>query len=314
MASRKRKSKKAEDGLRSIALRGMGRGALWVGRMAGVPFMVVLIYVGGSWCLWQYAARGGVRPSDPKTDAASCPWLAPRDVAEINSAVRFGKRASMYDRDICNNVAERYRGNPWVERVVGVRRKFPNSVEVTLAVRKPFAYVRSNGRFILVDRSGCRLPVRSSAQSDGDYPTIEGIRGSAPATGRRWAGRPLQDALDLAGMLQRTLEGRGAAMRLAAVEVTEEKGSVDDLPQLMARTDSGMVIDWGSVSDTSTALFPSAEEKCRELERVLDEEVSDPAAIHSVVMRYKGMVTPTLRRGWTVSGPSGDAGGTGGGR
>ncbi len=308
MASRKRKAKSKGPRLARKAIGGVGRGLAWAGKLGGVPVMVTLIYVGGTWCLWQYAARGGIRPSDPKTDAASCPWLAPRDVAEINSAVRFGDHASMYDRGICDKVASRYVGNPWVDRVVAVRRRFPSTVEVTLAVRKPFAYVRSSGRFFLVDRKGCRLPVRSMARREGGYPTLEGIRTLAPATGKLWPGRPLQDSLRLTAILRTSLDGRGASMRLASVEVVEEKGSVDDLPQLMARTDSGLVIDWGSVSDSSTALFPSAEEKRRELERVFSEEVSDPAAIQSLVMRYKGNVTPTLRDGWSSGSAAGNAG------
>jgi hypothetical protein len=298
MASRSSK-KSGESGIGRRALRTVGGGLAVALRFAGVPVMGLLIYVGAVWCLWQYSARGAVRPGDPRTDAASCPWLAPRDVAEINSAVRFGRRASIYDRDICGKVARRYAANPWVDEVVSVRRRFPNSVEVDLAVRRPFAYVNRRGRYHLVDSSGCRLPVRSSAKADGDYPVIEGVRTPLPGAGEYWTGRPLSDALRLALLLNGVLEGRGPGMRLTRVRIDEERGSIDSLPQMVARTESGMVIDWGSYSESSTALFPSVVEKRRELEKALDA-VEETGAIESIMVRYKA---PSVRhrRGWSRS-------------
>jgi hypothetical protein len=274
--------------------------------------MAVLIYVTGVWCLWQYAARGAMRPGDPQTDAAGCPWLQPRDVAEINSAVRFGGRASMYDRRICEKVAARYCDKLWVERVVAVRRKFPHSIVVDLAIRKPFAYVRSGGRYYLVDHGGCRLPVRARTRPEGEYPSVEGIRTAAPRVGEHWTGRPLNDCLMLAAVLREVLAGRGPGMRLASVKVIDERGSVDGLPQLVARTESGLIIDWGSYSRTSTTFYPSAAEKREELERVLDE-IGDPASVEAIMVRYKreGSVKP--QQGWDARGGRGSAPGRGAG-
>jgi hypothetical protein len=307
MASKKKKNKSKTKSGSSVARKmagGAGRGAAWLGRLLGVPVMAVLIYVAGSWCLWQYAARGAVRPSNPQTDAAGCPWLQPRDVVEINSAVSFGRRASMYDRGICSKVAARYDGNPWIERVVAVRRRFPNTIVVDLAVRRPFASVRSAGRFHVVDANACRLPVRSAGAGAAEvqYPVIEGIRVQAPVTGGNWQGRPIKDALRLAILLQEVLKGRGAGMRLASVEVVEEKGSLDDLPQMVARTASGALIDWGSYSHNSSVLIPSVQEKRKELERVLAEDVADPATLKSVIVRYKGRSTPTFTDGLSAVG------------
>jgi len=296
MASRKRR-KSSESGLGRRALRTVGSGAAAILRLAGVPVMGALIYVGAVWCLWQYSARGAVKPGDPRTDAASCPWLEPRDVAEINSAVRFGKRASIYDRAICREVAERYATNPWVDRVVSVRRKFPNRVEVDLAVRKPFAYVSRSGHYYLVDGSGCRLPVRRMGTREGVYPVIEGVRTPVAAAGEYWTGRSLSDSLRLAHLLNDVLEGRGPGMRLSSVRVVEERGSIDSLPQMVARTEAGMVIDWGSFSQSSTALFPSVVEKRHEIEKALNG-VGEAGAIESIMVRYKA---PSIRHrpGWS---------------
>lgn len=301
MASRlKKKKRSGESGAVRRASAAAGQGLRWMAKVAGVPLLAAVVYVAGVWCLWQYAAREAVPPVDPQTDAESCPWLAPRDVAEINSAVRFGGSASLYDRDICRRVAASYVDNAWVEEVVSVRRQFPDRMVVDLAIRRPFAYVRRGGRYYLVDRRGCRLPVKPASRPERGHPTIRGIRTPAPGTGELWKGRPLIDSLRLTETLGSVLQGRGAGLRLSSVQVTEQKGSFDNLPQLVARTESGMVVDWGSYSDSKTYLYPSVEEKCREVEKVLDGVV-DPAAIESIMVRYKGH-SVRIRANWSAAG------------
>jgi hypothetical protein len=81
-----------------------GAGAVF--KVVALPLAALAIYAAGVWCLWQYAAQGAVRPGDPSTVAADCPWLPPADVAELNAAVRLGPRASLYERWICSSVAK----------------------------------------------------------------------------------------------------------------------------------------------------------------------------------------------------------------
>ncbi len=302
MASRLKKKSGGSGAVRRASA-ATGQGVRWMGKVAGVPLLAAVVYVAGVWCLWQYSAREALPPTDPQTDAADCPWLAPRDVAEINSAVRFSGSASLYDRDICRQVAARYVDNAWVEEVVSVRRQFPDRVVVDLAIRQPFAYVRRGGRYYLVDRRGCRLPVKPAARPDRGHPTIKGIRTRAPSPGELWKGRPLIDSLRLAETLGGVLKGRGPGLRLSSVEVTQAQGSFDKLPQLVARTESGMIVDWGSYSDSTTYLYPSVEEKCREVEKVLDG-VGEPAAIESIMVRYKGH-SLRIRSDWSRAGGAG---------
>jgi hypothetical protein len=293
-----RRRKIDQRGLAARVAGGAGGAALRVLKAAGVPLMALLIYVAGVWCLWQYAARGGVRPSAPQTDAEACEWLGPRDLAEINSAVRFGNRASMYDRGICERVAACYEGKPWIDRVVAVRRHFPNRIVVDLAIRRPFAYVRSGRRLILVDRGGYRLPVKSVTQRVKPCPVIDGVRENPPSGSGHWRSRGLADSLKLASLLKGLFAERSVNMRLADVEVTEQRGTVDSLPQLVARTESGLLIDWGSFNESKSYLYPSVEEKRIELERALDE-VTDPAGIESIMVRYRGCsVRP--KPGWSA--------------
>ena len=270
-----------------------------------LPLMALAIYSGGTWCLWQYAARGAVAPDAPLANAESCPWLSPRDLADINSAVRFSERTSMYDRDICHDVAGRYRNNPWIREVLNVRRSFPDRIEVELAVRRPVAFVRQGRQLYLVDREGVRLPAESQSISSGGYPVIDGVGNRVPAVGSPWNSRSLADSLSLVECLDRVLDGRGAGMRLAGVRVTAGGANVDHMPQMVARTASGMIIDWGSFNQSKTYLYPSAAEKRSELTRVLDE-MQEPAAIESIMVRYKGH-SLRLRSDWSNNGEIRDA-------
>ena len=297
MAARRRRTDE-KRGYAARAAGAAGRGMLRLVTLCGVPAMALLIYVGGVWCLWQYAARSGVRPEAPRTDAEACEWLGPRDLAEINKAVQLGRMASMYDRDICGKVAAGYRGKPWIDRVVSVRRHFPNRIVVDLAIRRPYAYVRRGRRLILVDFRGYRLPVSPAARRERDCPVVDGVRETPPSSGELWRSRALADSLKLANLLNRIFGERSSGMRLSEVEITEQRGTVDNLPQLVARTESGMLIDWGSFNESKSYLYPSVVEKRVELERALDE-VTDPADIESIMVRYRGCsVRP--KPGWSA--------------
>ncbi len=286
MATRNRRSFAAGDAFRRLA-GPLGRSLAVALRFAGLPLAAAAIYAAGVWCLWQHAAADAARPCNPGTDAAACRWLSPTDVAELNDAVKLGPDRSLYDRDLCSAVAARYRESPWVERVVSVRRSFPDQVVVSLAVREPLAYVRCASGLVLVDRRGVRLPTRAARGAERNRPVVEGVHGSVPAVGAPWPGRALADALRLTEIVGEVTSGGNPGLRLTAVEVRDEQGSVDGLPQMTARTASGMVIDWGSLNDSSSYLYPSVGEKREELQRAL-RSLGDPAAIESVMVRYRG--------------------------
>jgi hypothetical protein len=186
-----------------------------------------------------------------------------------------------------------YVDNSWVEHVTSVRREFPDRLVVDLSIRRPVAYVRSGGRLYLVDREGFRLPVKLQRSGDPAYPVVQGVRAGIPSVGSRWEGRPVRDALLLVDLLGEVLAERGTAMALSGVTVVEERGSLDELPQLVARTASGMIIDWGGWDETGSYLVPSVAAKRLELEKRLDQ-ISDPEAIEAIMVRYP--TCPVKRR------------------
>jgi len=262
-------------------------GALRVLKPAALPGAVLAIYCAGTWCLWDYAARHAGRPGAPEVDSRGCPWLSSADLAVINAGVDLAGQSSLFDRQVCRQVAHAYRGSPWVEQVVAVRRHFPDRVDVELAIRRPAAYVHRGGLYYLVDRSGCRLPVSPVVRPEATYPVVEGAIAAPPAAGETWNDECLDDSLRLAELLNEVLAGRGPGARLALVRAAKPARGYDTRPQMLAQTASGLEIDWGSFNESRTYAFPSVSDKRAELERQL-RLIPDLSAISCIRVRYRG--------------------------
>jgi hypothetical protein len=272
-------------------------------RPAALPLALLAIYCAGAWGLWLYAAGRSGRPSVPEIDARQCPWLAPADLAAINSGVARAGESSLFDRDLCRRIAGCCQDSPWVERVVAVRRRFPDRVEVALVIRQPFASVHRAGLYHLVDHLGCRLPVPAAIRPDGRYPVIDGVASAPPAPGDIWNDECLDDSLRLAGLLGEVLADRGPVARLTAIEAAKPAHGHDTRPQMVAQLASGARIDWGSFNEARTCAFPSVSDKRGELERQL-KLISDLSTVSCIRVRYRdGVVIP--RPEPLASGPIG---------
>ena len=280
----------AESGSVELLRQSGAAGLEWIGRSgraAALPVIALAIYLAGTWCLWQDAARRAPPPAVPEVDARQCPWLSPADVAGINGGVQLAGKSTLFDRGVCRRVAAAYRGNPWVEKVVAVRRRFPGRLEVELAIRRPAAYVNRAGRYYTVDRTGSRLPISPAARPEARYPVIEGVISTAPPAGETWNDECLADALRLIELLDEVLDGRGSGLRLVSVEaVKPPRGSYDQRPQMTARTASGLTIDWGSFNESKSYALPSAAEKRDELERQI-KLLPDPATVSCISVRFR---------------------------
>ncbi|HOX07790.1 MAG TPA: hypothetical protein PK280_15425 [Planctomycetota bacterium] len=253
---------------------------------AALPLAALAVYCAAAIGLWHLAGSRAARPTVPQMDARRCPWLTPADAAAINSGVETAARGSLFDRDLCSRVERSYRESPWVDRVVAVRRRFPDCVEVELVVRQPYAVVHRDGLYHLVDIRGCRLPVAPSARPDARYPLIEGAKTAPPAPGEVWNDECVSDALRLAELLSDVLSRRGPGGRLTLIDVSKPARGHDLRPQMIARTASGAEIDWGSFNEQRTREFPSVSDKRAELERQLDL-IPDLSAVSRIRVRFR---------------------------
>ena len=75
----------------------------------------------------------------------------------------------------------------WLREITHVRKKYPNTLELKLSLRKPVACVRQGSREFLTDSLGVRLPARYYKQAgQPELMRVIGLEGRAPDEGERW--------------------------------------------------------------------------------------------------------------------------------
>lgn len=248
------------------ALRALLRRGAW----GAIPVaLAAAAYAFGVWGLWGYARsmeRVPVRTDPVLLDAEPPALLAPDELAAVLSAGRAGAGASLYDADLAPRIAASYEASPWVRRVLSVRRRFPDRVEVELALRRPFAYVQSGRFHVLVDADGVRLPRLPEAVPDRKLPVLVGARGAMPGFAEPWSDASVRDALAILARVDGRLEALPGARRIAVREARLEAG---ERPAVVFRTDAGIEILWGECDGRLRASLPTTQEKLDALASLL---------------------------------------------
>ncbi len=77
----------------------------------------------------------------------------------------------------------------WLREITYVRKKYPNTLELKLSLRKPVARVMQDGEPYLTDSLGVRLPSKYYRKVPGepDLLCIKGVRGRVPDEGAKWS-------------------------------------------------------------------------------------------------------------------------------
>ena len=117
------------------------------------------------------------------------------------------------DDDLVERVAKAFAGHPWVAKVLSVAKRYPASVKVELAYRKPVCMVVVPGGLVPVDEGGILLP-----RGEGDfspleatrYPRLEGIdHMPAAPVGSRWTDAKVIGGAEIAAAIGPAWGGLG---------------------------------------------------------------------------------------------------------
>ena len=155
-------------------------------------------------------------------------WCPPDLVAQLQGVPSRLGRASIYDRTVNERVAALYRANPWVRRVVSVRKRFPGTLVVKLEVRQPrFAVERRGGRWV-IDREAAVLPLQQGQwpQLTAGLRCIWGVKTPPPQPGQPWRDAALAGGIETLELL----ESRPKIVTqfgIAGVDVSNYGGAVD---------------------------------------------------------------------------------------
>jgi len=157
-------------------------------------------------------------------------------------------------------LAYQLRENPWVKKVVWVRRTFAGSIVINCTFREPLTKVKSGRWYYLVDYQGHLLLGRYSDKSLEGCGLIEirGVAGAVPSAGKLWANEDLQEALKLVKLIK-TMPFR---KQIRSVDVTNYSGRIDPSScWIVLITDRDTTIRWGRPPGRENGLEISAEQK-----------------------------------------------------
>lgn len=207
-----------------------------------------------------------------KPDWCSEPYFS----EAIRTSMQLTGKVSLFDKGVVNQLLNKYQRNGWVAKVKSIEKQFPNKIKMQLELRRPVAVVEmkkwsNRSSYYLVDQDNVRLP--------GEYytipsipitlPVIVGVRSSPPLAGEKWLDKGLSDALDVAGVLKKYQVYH--KLDVAGIDITNIDGKINKKStEIVIVTKNNVQIEWGRPIKTNKLFEISAEEKIKNLYRVLE--------------------------------------------
>ncbi|MFH1229874.1 MAG: hypothetical protein V1709_00090 [Planctomycetota bacterium] len=194
----------------------------------------------------------------------------------IYGSMKLSGKVSLFDNGFISQLLDKYNNNAWVAKVKSIEKQLPDKVIVKLELRKPVAVVEmkkwsNRSSYYLVDKDSVRLP--------GEYytipsipitlPVIVGVRSSPPLAGAKWLDKGLSNALDVAGVLKKYQVY--PKLDVAGIDITNIDGKINKkASEIVIVTKNNVQIEWGRPIKTDKLFEISAEEKIKNLYRVLE--------------------------------------------
>jgi len=218
-------------------------------------------------------------------------WLPAAEVERLNSLASGVRGRSILSQHLARDLAVCYEESPWVSRVLHVRRAYPNRLDVTLAIRKPVAFVRkASGPTVVLDAEGWRLPV--SADPTG-LVRLTGTVSRPPRAGSRWDSMRVTDGLRALGRYGAFIDEQPSLRNFAPVELRVGGWSrPDGRPVVEIVTKRGFPVVWGVdlPGGAASVAGPSAEEKLAALAAALPRVARETRSIGYVSVRHRSGV------------------------
>ena len=180
------------------------------------------------------------------------PWLnidaLKADMRRTDPTGLLVHSCSIFTPRLTDQVAAAYGASPWVRRVVAVNRRFPDKLEISLEIRRPFAIVVCGKGRYLVDRDGMilapelyRLPKDGLGRPDI---VLAYAPESLPQRGHTWNSEGVMAGIDMLAFLgeNATLNG----LKILGLQVQRDTMMLGRAPVcVVLKTDSGAEVRWG---------------------------------------------------------------------
>ena len=205
-------------------------------------------------------------------------WCPPEVVDHLEELPEDFGNNRIHEPQLVEHIAARYRRDPWVRKVRYVRADFPDTVSVSLDLRRPAYAVEKAGSYVLVDREGVVLPAQYARWSQTANPLkfVWGVRSDPPsAAGRRWRDPALQGGIETLEVIA----GRPSLAKqlgITGADVSNFGGVIDTTASdVDIIADGDCTILWGRPPSTKRFGEVPAGKKLDYLEKVL-ETYPDP--------------------------------------
>jgi hypothetical protein len=242
------RSADVSSGLASLVpaglLSGLGRFVVRLGLTLAVVTILCCCFI----ILRNYVSRlPGYQVHTRTVNCVSLPsWVSAGAKEELADVSDLPEWVSIMDRGLCAGVARSFQKSPWVDRVVSVRRIYPNRLGVELSLRQPVAAVGFRRGYYLVDASARRLSgsLRDKPIGRQEVPAVSSQTTILPGLGEVWPDEGVKAAAAVARALR---DSRDALLtRFAAIDVTNVGGARDiHMSDIVLVTKEGTLVQWG---------------------------------------------------------------------
>ncbi len=232
--------------------------------IVGFMLCLVLAWGWGQPRLMRYAQSAGRHPlAEDRVVLSPAPmWMS----TALQDALRSIVARQLLTAPVKHRLTQAARqleDDPWVKRVVEIRRVSQRTVVVTAQYRVPRAVVQDGTDYYLIDEQAVRLPgvYERHHLEPLNLPVIVAVASGPPPVGDAWPGQDLRSGVSLASLLV----GQPYAPQVKAIDVSgrDRRGRI----RLVLLTRHGMV-RWGFPPGQEQAIEPDAETKLDRLEAV----------------------------------------------
>ena len=228
------------------------------------------------------------------------PWIKPEaardDFRRTDPTGVLRGEWSIFAPGLAERVADAYDKSPWVIGRPAVRKVFPNTLDVRLELREPFALVSTGGKCYCLDRDGVVLSAQVydlTVESTSILTPLAVLEDHPrpPRDGEVWDDVSVLGGLEMVELCRSRL---AKSVIIQHVEVRTVR-SPRAMPIAMARLKlaAGPVVEWGRVpSDVASAAEVSTEKKVESLLWAITQEGSNLGRLKLIDVRY----SPPIRR------------------
>ncbi|MBN1908951.1 MAG: hypothetical protein JW818_04360 [Pirellulales bacterium] len=289
MAAKKTAKKNSNSAL-LVRLRRLIVWACGAGRTWTLAAVMLAVLGGLWWDLWRRHVRQRVLSSPSYLVRAEDiaitplpPWIQTDLRADVYRDLSVAGPVSIMDDSLNERVAEAFSLQPWVDRVVRVRKSHPARIEVELEYRRPVCMVevrdvinREKHRLLPIDAQAIFLPpadfqsLEKRIEASTLYPRLSGVEDSYPiALGERWVDERVIGGARIAAAFGPTWLELGLARIVP--DARTATGSTRSEPTFILVTRTQTTILWGHYPGAEQPGELSAKQKIALLQQYVSQ-------------------------------------------